>query len=79
MTDRMKDDANRQRDLEAEGLADRMKGKGNKAGGRIKRAAGDLTGDSETQAEGLGQEIKGNIQEGVGKMKQALDPDRHKH
>jgi uncharacterized protein YjbJ (UPF0337 family) len=47
---------------QANGTADNIKG-------RVKEAAGALTGDKETQAEGTVQRVKGAVQKKVGDVK----------
>jgi uncharacterized protein YjbJ (UPF0337 family) len=61
------------KDLATEGSKDRVKGAGNVAGGRVRNAAGGLTGDSSEQVKGKAQEIKGKVQDAIGKRKQRLD------
>ncbi len=63
------------KDLATEGAADRLKGAGKQAEGRIRNAVGGLTGNTSEQAKGKGQEIKGKVQDAVGKAKQRLDPN----
>jgi uncharacterized protein YjbJ (UPF0337 family) len=50
---------------------DRIKGKMEDVKGRIKRQAGEWTGDEKTQAEGLADQAKGKARNAVGKMKDA--------
>jgi len=50
---------------------DRIKGKMEDIGGRIKRQAGEWTGDQKTQAEGLADQAKGKTRNAMGKMKDA--------
>ena len=50
---------------------DRVKGKLEDVGGRIKRQVGEWTGDHESQAEGLMDQAKGKIRNAVGKVKDA--------
>ena len=50
---------------------DRVKGKVEDIKGRVKRQAGEWTGDKELQAEGTGDQIKGKVQNTVGKAKDA--------
>ena len=50
---------------------DRIKGKMEDAGGRLKRQVGEWTGDTETQAEGLADQAKGKAHNAMGKMKDA--------
>jgi uncharacterized protein YjbJ (UPF0337 family) len=56
--------------------ADRsIRGKANKAKGRLKDAAGALAGDPELQAEGKWDQAKGNLQDALGKAERKLDDD----
>jgi len=50
---------------------DRIKGKMEDVTGRVKRQAGEWTGDEKTQAEGLAEQAKGKSREAVGKLKDA--------
>jgi uncharacterized protein YjbJ (UPF0337 family) len=50
---------------------DRIKGKMEDIGGRIKRQAGEWTGDEKAQAEGLAEQAKGKARNALGKMKDA--------
>jgi len=50
---------------------DRAKGKVEDIKGRVKRQAGEWTGDSELQAEGTAEQIKGKTQNTVGQAKDA--------
>jgi len=50
---------------------DRIKGKMEDAAGRIKRQAGEWTGDEKAQAEGLAEQAKGKARNAMGKMKDA--------
>lgn len=52
--------------------SDKMKGATNDAVGRVKQAAGDLTGNNRLKAEGAGQQAKGKAQKAVGKAKSGL-------
>jgi len=51
---------------------DRMKGKADEVAGRVKRQAGEWTGDTEAQVEGGAQEVKGKVQNAWGKTKDAV-------
>ena len=48
---------------------DQAQGKIDNIKGRVKEAAGSLTGDKKTQAEGTAERIKGAVQEKVGDIK----------
>ena len=50
---------------------DRIEGKMDDVKGRVKRQAGEWTGDSELQAEGAIDQAKGKAQNAWGKMKDA--------
>ena len=50
---------------------DRIQGKMEDMGGRIKRQVGEWTGDDKSQSEGLGDQIKGKARNAVGKVKDA--------
>jgi uncharacterized protein YjbJ (UPF0337 family) len=50
---------------------DELKGKVDDAAGRIKRQAGEWTGDEKLQSEGLMDQAKGKLEKGVGKVKEA--------
>jgi uncharacterized protein YjbJ (UPF0337 family) len=51
---------------------DRMKGAATRTGGKIKQAAGDMTGDSKMQTEGKMDQVKGKAQNAMGSAKDAL-------
>ena len=51
---------------------DRMKGSATNMGGKVKEAAGNLTGDSKLQSEGKMDQAKGKVQNTVGGIKDAL-------
>ena len=50
---------------------DRVKGKMEDLKGRVKRQAGEWTGDSKLQAEGIAEQAKGKARNAVGRMKDA--------
>ncbi len=58
-----------------------MSGEADKLKGRVKEAAGDLTGDKDLEREGKIDRASGSVKEGVDKVKDkisdALDRDRH--
>jgi uncharacterized protein YjbJ (UPF0337 family) len=68
-------DANR-RQFSQEGVMpmdkDRMKGAGTRTGGKMKQAAGDVTGDTKMQTEGKMDQAKGKAQNAMGSAKDAL-------
>lgn len=51
---------------------DRIKGSATRTGGKIKQAAGDISGDSKMQTEGKMDQAKGKVQNAVGSAKDAL-------
>jgi uncharacterized protein YjbJ (UPF0337 family) len=51
---------------------DEIKGKIENIKGRVKEAAGSLTGDKEKQAEGTVERIKGAVREKVGQAKEEV-------
>jgi uncharacterized protein YjbJ (UPF0337 family) len=58
----------------------RAEGAAQKTGGRIKEAAGKLTGDSKLQAEGKADKAAGTVKNVVGGVKDAVrDAGRPKH
>ena len=67
----MADDKNLTRD----GLEKSAEGKTSDLKGKVKDAAGGLTGDSSLQAEGKMDQAKGKVQDTFGKAERALDPD----
>jgi uncharacterized protein YjbJ (UPF0337 family) len=52
---------------------DELKGKAENLKGRVKQAAGSLTGDKKLEAEGAAERVKGAAQEKVGEVKRKLD------
>lgn len=57
----------------------RVEGAATNMGGKVKEAAGKLTGDEKLKAEGRGDQVKGKVQNAVGGMKDAMRDrdDRH--
>jgi uncharacterized protein YjbJ (UPF0337 family) len=51
---------------------DRVKGAATRAGGKMKQAAGDMTGDTKMQSEGKMDQAKGKAQNVMGSAKDAL-------
>lgn len=56
---------------------DRVEGAAKNIGGKIKEAAGKLTGDEKLKAEGRADQIEGKVQNAVGGLKDTLRGDRH--
>ncbi|MES2835495.1 MAG: CsbD family protein [Pseudomonadota bacterium] len=51
---------------------DRIEGAATNMGGKIKEAAGKVTGDEKLKAEGRADQLKGKVQNAVGGVKDAL-------
>jgi uncharacterized protein YjbJ (UPF0337 family) len=51
---------------------DEMKGKGEQAKGKVKEAAGDLTGNERLKGEGEAEQATGKVQEGYGTAKRKV-------
>jgi len=66
-------DENRDKDLRDQGYQDSAQGKTDKLKGRIKDAAGGLTGDSSLQAKGKIDKMKGTVEDALGKAERKLD------
>jgi uncharacterized protein YjbJ (UPF0337 family) len=54
---------------------DRVEGSATNIKGKIKEAAGKVTGDSKLETEGKGDQIKGKVQNTVGGIKDTLRGD----
>lgn len=68
-------DRDRDRSLSERGMENSLKGKATHAKGRVKDAAGGLTGDTELQAEGKLDQAKGKIRDAIGRAQRRLDPN----
>ena len=56
---------------------DRVKGAGQNLRGKVKEAAGKVTGDSKLKAEGKADQVAGKVRNAVGGVKDAIrDADR---
>jgi uncharacterized protein YjbJ (UPF0337 family) len=51
---------------------DRIEGAAKNIGGKIKEAAGKVTGDTKMQAEGKADQVEGKVQNTVGGVKDGL-------
>lgn len=58
---------------------DRIDGAATNMGGKIKEAAGKLTGDEKLKAEGRADQVKGKVQNVVGGVKDALRDKDNRH
>nr|WP_314430119.1 CsbD family protein [uncultured Brevundimonas sp.] len=56
---------------------DRVEGAARNIGGKIKEAAGKLTGDEKLKAEGRADQVAGKVQNAVGGLKDTLRSGRH--
>ncbi len=69
--------ADNERDLTSRGIENSAEGKTKDLKGRLKDAAGGLTGDSSLQAEGKIDRLKGKVQDAVGEAQRDIDrPNR---
>ena len=59
--------------LGEQGAEDSLSGKGKDLKGKVKDAAGGLTGDTSLQGEGKLDQAKGKVQDTLGKGKRKLD------
>jgi uncharacterized protein YjbJ (UPF0337 family) len=66
------------RDLDRDGIKNSAKGKAKDLKGRIKDAAGGLTGDADLQLEGKIDQIKGKVQDAYGKAERNVARDAGK-
>lgn len=65
--------ADTNRDLTSRGVENSVEGKAKDLKGRIKDAAGGLTGDSSLQAEGKMDRLKGKLQDTLGRAQREID------
>ena len=65
--------ADQDKTLGQDGAENSLKGKLSGAKGKVKDAAGGLTGDSDMQAEGKVDQAKGKVQDAFGKGERKLD------
>ena len=56
---------------------DRVEGAGKNIGGKIKEAAGKVTGDEKLKAEGRADQVEGKVQNTVGGVKDSLRDNRN--
>ncbi|MBD3835115.1 MAG: CsbD family protein [Brevundimonas sp.] len=56
---------------------DRIEGAGKNIGGKIKEAAGKVTGDEKLKAEGRADQVEGKVQNAVGGVKDSLRDNRN--
>ncbi|MBD3832629.1 MULTISPECIES: CsbD family protein [Brevundimonas] len=56
---------------------DRVEGAAKNIGGKIKEAAGKVTGDEKLKAEGRAEQVEGKVQNAVGGLKDTLRDGRN--
>ncbi|MFC5388708.1 CsbD family protein [Brevundimonas bullata] len=56
---------------------DRIEGAAKNIGGKIKEAAGKVTGDEKLKAEGRAEQVEGKVQNAVGGLKDTLRDGRN--
>lgn len=56
---------------------DRVEGAGKNLGGKLKEAAGKVTGDEKLTAEGRADQVEGKVQNTVGGVKDSLRDNRN--
>lgn len=67
--------ADPKRSLTDRGVENSLEGKAKDLKGRVKDAAGGLTGDTSLQGEGKIDQLKGKVQDAVGRAQRDLDRD----
>lgn len=55
---------------------DRVEGAARNMGGKVKEAAGNVTGDEKLKAEGKADQVAGKVQNAVGGIKDSLRDDK---
>ena len=63
------------KDLRDEGIEDSVEGKATELKGRVKDAAGGLTGDTGLQVEGKVDQLKGKAQNKLGEFERKIDKE----
>lgn len=66
-------DPNANRDLGTQGAKDTMKGKANKAAGKVQSAVGKATGNKKMEAKGKARQVAGTVQSKAGKAERKVD------
>ncbi len=56
---------------------DRVEGAAKNMGGKVKEAAGDITGDQKLKTEGKADQVEGKVQNTVGGVKDAMRDQRN--
>ncbi|MFL5619581.1 MAG: CsbD family protein [Gemmatimonadaceae bacterium] len=60
-------------DLDRDGLENQVKGTAKEAGGKVRNAAGGLTGDTSEQIKGKAREMEGKAQRKIGEAEEDVD------
>ena len=60
-------------DLGRDGLENQVKGAAKEAGGKLRNAAGGLTGDTSEQLKGKAKEMEGKAQRKIGESESDID------
>jgi uncharacterized protein YjbJ (UPF0337 family) len=60
-------------DLGTDGLENQVKGAAKEVQGKVRNAAGGLTGDTSEQLKGKGKEVEGKVQRRVGEAEGNID------
>ena len=63
------------KDWTEEGIEDSVEGKATELKGKVKDAAGGLTGDTSLQVEGKVDQLKGKAQDALGKFERKIDDE----
>jgi uncharacterized protein YjbJ (UPF0337 family) len=69
----MMEDVQMADDLTSKGINHSAEGKADNLKGKVKDAAGGLTGDSSLQAEGKADQLKGKAKDTLGKAERKID------
>jgi uncharacterized protein YjbJ (UPF0337 family) len=72
----MDDKDRNQKDLRQRGMENQVKGKGENLKGRIKDAAGSLTGNEKMEAEGKWDRLKGSVRDTAGDIQRRIGKDQ---
>jgi uncharacterized protein YjbJ (UPF0337 family) len=70
------DERNQERSMTERGVENNVRGTGNDLKGRVKDAAGGLTGDSQMQAEGKWDKVKGKAQDAIGDLQRRVGQEQ---
>ncbi|MEP6620400.1 MAG: CsbD family protein [bacterium] len=62
-------------DLGTDGMKNQVKGAAKEAGGKLRNAAGGITGNTSEQFKGKAKELEGKAQRKVGEVERDIDRD----